>query len=162
LSADVVLMLHVAHVVSLCMYMFRWNCRVRYRLFTVVGAQHALAISQGRIRAGGGRSPLPQEGLKIFLNASENKSSDRKLTYTLWYSLKRFRHYAQCINSAASGGGASPQPPAGTLPPAHPLRTLPQTPASPSSSPLARTSGSATAMSSALHALTVSSVLCVG
>ena len=41
---------------------------------------------------------------KIFLNVSENKSSDRKLICTFWYSCKRFRHYTECINTAASGG----------------------------------------------------------
>ena len=69
------------------------------------------------------RSPPPlQESQKIFLNVSENKSSGRKLICTFWHSWKRFWHYTERINTAASGGGDfAPRPSAGTLPPAYPL-----------------------------------------
>jgi len=67
------------------------------------------------------RSPPLQENQKIFLNVSENKSSDRKLICTFWHSWKRFWHYTERINTAASGGDFAHRPSAGTLPPAYPM-----------------------------------------
>ena len=63
-----------------------------------------MTLSRWRIHAGGIAPPSPREGDKIFLNVSENKPSVRKLIFILWCSRKRFWHYTERIDAAASGG----------------------------------------------------------
>jgi len=101
------------------------------------------AFSVGSMRGRWGRLPPtlpPREPEKYFKGVSENKSSDRKLICTFWYSRIRVQHYTECINTAASGDFA-PRPSAGSLPPAYPLGAQPQ---DPRFVPPARTSGSVT------------------
>jgi len=88
------------------------------------------AFSVGSMRGRWGRLPPtlpPREPKKYFKGVSENKSSDRKLICTFWYSRIRVQHYTECINTAASGDFA-PRPSAGSLPPAYPLGAQPQDP----------------------------------
>jgi len=93
----------------------------------------------------------PKRARKIFLNVSKNKSSERKLISTFWYSRRRFWYYIECINIAASGGlrpltlsgDSAPCTPAGCTAPKPPLR------------PQARTSGSAIEYSSSKVQLSI-------
>jgi len=76
-----------------------------------------------------GRS-TPTRARKIFLNVSENKSSDRKVIFIFWYSRKRCWHYTECFTTAVSVVGL---PSAEAVPPAHPLGAQPPVPRLPPS-----------------------------